>query len=283
LAIIVQKKEDVEKFKSFKIDATENSKSQVGPLPKPPASAGEPKSSSSESKSPVPSSEPKSTVSESHSSQSGSRVIASPLAKNMAKTLGVNLSGIAGSGPNGRIVKSDVLGTNVTSTTPGTEYVDIPLSNMRKVIAQRLTESKQSIPHYYLTIDINMENITKLRARFNQKGTGEYKISVNDFIIKAAARAMGDVPEANSAWHGTFIRQFSSADISVAVATDSGLITPIIPRAELKGLLSISKEMRDLAGKARLNKLSPDQSNISRLSSTPHRHAYWPWEGLSVA
>jgi pyruvate dehydrogenase E2 component (dihydrolipoamide acetyltransferase) len=187
------------------------------------------------------------------------RIKASPLAKSTAKDLNVNLSGVVGTGPNGRIVNADVMSAKPAVATPGSSFVDIPLSNMRRVIAQRLTDSKQTIPHYYLTVDISMDQLTELRERLNKHNAGRFKISVNDFIIKAAARAMSDVPEVNSAWYGTFIRQYQHADISVAVATEAGLITPIIKQANLKGLEGIANEMKELVGKARENKLKPEE------------------------
>lgn len=128
---------------------------------------------------------------------------------------------------------------------------------MRKIIASRLTESKQTVPHYYLTVEVNMDKVSKLRQVLNQSSEGKYKLSVNDFVIKASALALKAVPEVNSAWQGDFIRQYNSADICVAVATPTGLITPIIGQAETKGLSSISAQVKDMAKRARDGKLSP--------------------------
>lgn len=130
---------------------------------------------------------------------------------------------------------------------------------MRKIIASRLTESKQQIPHYYLTVEINMDKTNKLRQVLNTAADGKYKLSVNDFIVKAAALSLKKVPEANAAWQGDFIRQYSTSDVCVAVATPTGLITPIIGQAETKGLADISSQVRDLATRARAGKLAPQE------------------------
>ncbi|KAJ3088783.1 hypothetical protein HDU96_004004, partial [Phlyctochytrium bullatum] len=127
------------------------------------------------------------------------------------------------------------------------------------VIASRLTESKQSVPHYYLTIELNAEEILSLRETLNKKGDGKYKLSVNDFVIKASALALRDVPAVNSAWQGSFIREYKTSDIAVAVATENGLITPIVTKAEAKGLSVISNSVKELAGKARDGKLAPHE------------------------
>jgi pyruvate dehydrogenase E2 component (dihydrolipoamide acetyltransferase) len=139
------------------------------------------------------------------------------------------------------------------------EFEDVPTSNMRRVIAKRLAESKQQVPHYYLTVECNMDRLLKLRQVFNKASEGKSKLSVNDFIVKASALALADVPEANSAWLGETIRTYKKADISVAVATPTGLITPIIKDAGAKGLAAISAETKSLAAKARDNKLKPDE------------------------
>lgn len=146
------------------------------------------------------------------------------------------------------------------SIPAGAAYVDIPVSNIRGVIAKRLLESKTTIPHYYLTVDCNMDQINKLRAKFNKQLEKDgVKLSINDFIIKAAAMACKKVPEANSAWMDTVIRQFDAVDVSVAVSTDRGLITPIVFGADRKGLADISKDVKALAAKAREGKLQPQE------------------------
>ncbi|KAH9947971.1 dihydrolipoamide acetyltransferase [Amylocystis lapponica] len=200
----------------------------------------------------------------------GERIFASPIAKKIALERGIPLSKVKGSGPEGRILREDVekykpsgeAATSFppTSTAPLPDYVDIPVTNMRRIIGSRLTQSKQEVPHYYLTVDINMEKVQKLREVFN-KTLGEKdksaKLSVNDFVLKAVACALADVPEANSAWLGEVIRQYKKADISVAVATSNGLITPIIKDVGSKGLATISSEGKALATKARDGKLQP--------------------------
>ncbi|KAL4064937.1 2-oxoacid dehydrogenases acyltransferase-domain-containing protein [Scleroderma yunnanense] len=199
----------------------------------------------------------------------GDRIFASPIAKKIALERGIPLSKITGTGPEGRIIREDVekyqppiSSSAATPATPSSEYTDIPVSNMRKVIGTRLTQSKQEVPHYYLTVEINMDKVLKLREVFN-KTLGEKdkaaKLSVNDFVLKAVACALNDVPEANSAWLGEVIRQYKKADISVAVATPTGLITPIVKDVGSKGLATISSEAKALAKKARDGKLVPQE------------------------
>ncbi|KAF7799025.1 hypothetical protein EIP86_010255 [Pleurotus ostreatoroseus] len=204
----------------------------------------------------------------------GDRIFASPIAKKIALERGIPLSKVKGTGPEGRIIREDVekyqpaaasapaAAPYTASAEPSTDYVDLPLSNMRRVIGQRLSQAKQELPHYYLTSDINMDKVLKLREVFN-KTLGEKdkaaKLSVNDFIVKATACALADVPEANSAWFGEYIRQYTKADISIAVATPNGLITPIVKDVGAKGLASISSQSKALAKKARDGKLQPQE------------------------
>ena len=129
----------------------------------------------------------------------------------------------------------------------------------RKVIANRLQESKSTIPHYYLTVEITMDKINKLRESFNDSGAGQFKLSVNDFVIKAAALSMKSVPEVNSAWADSYIRRYDNVDISVAVSTPAGLITPIVKSADMKGLVAISNDVKELAKRGRENKLAPNE------------------------
>jgi len=201
----------------------------------------------------------------------GNRIFASPLAKKIALERGIPLSKVKGSGPEGRILREDVekykpaaeAATSTASQPQAAQlpdYEDTPISNMRRTIGSRLTQSKQELPHYYVTVDINMDKVLKLREVFNKtlsEKDKSAKLSVNDFIVKAVACALSDVPEANSAWLGEVIRTYKKADISVAVATPSGLITPIVKDAGSKGLATISAETKALAKKARDGKLSP--------------------------
>ncbi len=200
------------------------------------------------------------------------RIKASPLAKRIAKDKGLDLSTIAGSGPNGRIIKADVEGKTpsqqpvsapVQTAAPVAAQGDAPfeeikLSNMRKTIAKRLTEAKQTVPHFYLTVEVELDKLLSLRKEINSQLEGA-KISVNDFIIRASALGLKRVPNANVQYGGNVMRHYSRADISVAVATDGGLITPIIKGADVKGLKEISVEMKELAGKAKDGKLMPEE------------------------
>ncbi|KAK7058859.1 hypothetical protein VNI00_001483 [Paramarasmius palmivorus] len=246
------------------------------------ASSEAPKEEKKEEKAPAPKAEPetpKSQPSKEFKEDSkadlpiGDRIFASPIAKKIALERGVPLSKVKGSGPNGRILREDVekykptaeAATSTASQPPAAQspdYVDTPISNMRSVIGSRLTQSKQELPHYYVTVDVSMDKVLKLREVFN-KTLGEKdpsaKLSVNDFIVKAVACALSDVPEANSAWLGDVIRTYKNADISVAVATPTGLITPIVKNANTKGLASISAETKALAKKARDGKLAPSE------------------------
>ncbi|KNZ73403.1 Dihydrolipoyllysine-residue acetyltransferase component of pyruvate dehydrogenase complex, mitochondrial [Termitomyces sp. J132] len=169
----------------------------------------------------------------------GDRIFASPIAKKIALERGIPLAQIKGSGPSGRIIRVDVENYKsapapTTTVLPAAaDYVDTPISNMRRTIGSRLTQSKQELPHYYLTVNVNMDKVLKLREVFNKTLTEKdksAKLSVNDFIVKAVACALSDVPEANSAWLGEVIRTYKKADICVAVATPTGLITPIKAR-----------------------------------------------------
>jgi pyruvate dehydrogenase E2 component (dihydrolipoyllysine-residue acetyltransferase) len=216
------------------------------------------------------------------------RIFASPLAKRMAMQAGIELTQLRGSGPHGRIVKSDIetalsggaprraAAPQPAAQAPAPQarapqpqppaaglpaFTEVPHSGMRKIIAQRLTEAKRDQPHFYLTLDCEIDALLKLRADLNAKspeGKGGYKLSVNDLIIKAAAVALKRVPAANASWTDTAIRLYQSADISVAVAVPNGLVTPVIRNADAKGLAQISTEMKALAEKARAGKLVPE-------------------------
>jgi pyruvate dehydrogenase E2 component (dihydrolipoamide acetyltransferase) len=211
---------------------------------------------------------------------SGDRVKASPLARRIAAEKGIEISALSGSGPNGRIVKADVegakpgaapaqAGTVSAAETPvaakPAAVPDIPheaakLSNVRKTIARRLTESKQTVPHIYLTVDIRLDALLKLRGDLNKSLEARgVKLSVNDLIIKALAVSLIQVPKCNVMFTPDQLISFTRADISVAVSTPSGLITPIIVGADTKGVAAISTEMKDLAGRAREGKLKPEE------------------------
>jgi pyruvate dehydrogenase E2 component (dihydrolipoamide acetyltransferase) len=198
------------------------------------------------------------------------RVKASPLAKSIANQSGIPLTAISGSGDGGRIVKRDVEAFLASPqpvampTAPakavyqpaiGESYEDVPLSQMRKTIARRLSESKFTAPHYYLTMEINMNKTMKLRAKLNE--VSDVKISVNDFIIKAVALALRKNPKVNASWTGETIRIFHHINIGMAVAIEDGLIVPVIRHADAKGLSDIAYEAKDLAARAKARDLQP--------------------------
>jgi pyruvate dehydrogenase E2 component (dihydrolipoamide acetyltransferase) len=217
-------------------------------------------------------------------SSAGSRVFATPLARRLAAQKNIDLLSIKGSGPHGRIVKADIdtakAGSSVApqqvsssassvmasgpnaktlATQLGMSFTETPNSSIRKVIAKRLLESKQTVPHFYLTVECNLDELLSARVLLNEQAKGAYKLSVNDFVIKAVAMALKAYPAANVAWTDEAILNYQHADISVAVATPNGLITPIIKKAETKGLKDISSEMKDLAARARDGKLKPEE------------------------
>ena len=217
----------------------------------------------------------------------GERTAASPLAKRMARQAGLDLAAIRGSGPHGRVIKRDIEaaltgGPPVAAAAPapalapapgtaaagpsaaqladllGMAYELQPLSTMRKTIARRLVESKQTVPHFYLTVDCEIDELLRVRKELNDRFE-DSKISVNDFVIRAAALALKQVPGANASFDDSGILLYRHADVSVAVATPGGLITPIVKAAETKGLATISAEMKDLAARARDGKLKPEE------------------------
>jgi len=196
----------------------------------------------------------------------GGRLFASPLARRLAAQWHVDLLGVTGTGPHGRIVRRDVeaardrapavaLPASSTAARPAARRV--PHTGMRRAIARRLTESKQQVPHFYLTVDCRMDALLALRAQANHGGA--IKLSVNDFIVRAAALALREVPEVNASWHDDDIEFHAGADISVAVATDGGLVTPIVRDADVKPLSAISGEIAELAGRAKVNRLKPEE------------------------
>jgi pyruvate dehydrogenase E2 component (dihydrolipoamide acetyltransferase) len=220
--------------------------------------------------------------------EKGERIFASPLARRIAADKGVDLKAISGSGPHGRIVKADVEVAKPGAARPaaapgaprpaapvpagaltaaavaaGIAHHVVPHTSMRRAIARRLTESKQQVPHFYLTIDCEIDVLLKLRADLNakapEKGEGAYKLSVNDFVIRAAAAGLRKVPAANAAWSDEGVVMFDAVDISVAVAIPGGLITPIIRNADSKGLAVISNEMKGLAARAKEGKLKLEE------------------------
>ncbi|EAQ05232.1 pyruvate dehydrogenase complex dihydrolipoamide acetyltransferase [Yoonia vestfoldensis] len=221
-----------------------------------------------------------------------SRVFASPLARRIAAEKGLDLAGVSGSGPHGRIVKADVQtakagathapttaaapkaeapkAATTMATGPSTDavikmydgrpYTEVKLDGMRKTIAARLTEAKQSVPHFYLRRDINLDALMAFRGQLNAQLEGRgVKLSVNDFIIKACALALQQVPDANAVWAGDRTLKFAKSDVAVAVAIEGGLFTPVLRDAEMKSLSALSAEMKDLATRARDRKLAPQE------------------------
>ena len=198
--------------------------------------------------------------------QNKTRIFISPLAKRLAKQSNIDLSLVSGSGPNGRILKNDIenfnnnknlLQSEITLNDNNSELVKN--SSMRKTIAERLVQSKNEAPHFYLSLDCNIDQLLKTRSLINSKSNGQYKVSVNDMIIKAASSALIKVPQANASWENENTRYFKNTNISVAVAIDGGLITPIIKNVQSKGLLEISEDMKILANKAKSGKLLPEE------------------------
>ena len=208
------------------------------------------------------------------------RSLSSPLARRLAVEKGVAIEGLKGSGPRGRVVRVDIEAAAAPRPEPSHAFTtadpapsvppparragsvdqphdEIPLTNIRKVIARRLTEAKSTIPHFYLEADCEIDALLDLRETLNSQGEGRYRLSVNDFVIKAAALALRQVPEANTAWTEDAILHFHDVDISVAVATDGGLITPIVSQADRKGLAAISADVKVLAERARAGRLQP--------------------------
>jgi pyruvate dehydrogenase E2 component (dihydrolipoamide acetyltransferase) len=263
IAVVVDDQKDVAAFKDYDPNAA--------------ATSAPSKQAPSEQKTEQKKGQPQSTHTE--TKRSGERVFVSPLAKKVAEEKGINLNEIQGSGPNGRIIEADVLEykpsgkravekpsehvtkehamPQQTSDLLAQQYEDLELSSVRKVIAERLLFSKTNIPHFYLNIECNVDKLLTLRAELNKHSS--VKLSINDIIIKAASLACIKVPETNSSWQGNFIRKYKNVDMCVAVQTDYGLITPIISNSNLKGLADISKEMKDLAERAKQRKLKPNE------------------------
>ncbi len=230
---------------------------------------------------PAPAAQPAASAGNGHDA-GDDRIFVSPLARRMAKQSGVDLAALKGSGPNGRIVKADIelaLQKAPAAAAPSVAaspsiarapapaitapHKLVPHSSIRKVIARRLTEAKSTIPHFYVSMDVEIDAMIKLLNGLNAKspkeGAGVYLITINDLVIKASAATLRRVPMVNAAWTDDAMVLFDDVDISVAVAIPDGLITPIVRRADQKGLATISREMKDLAGRARAGKLKPEE------------------------
>ncbi|XP_030383585.1 dihydrolipoyllysine-residue acetyltransferase component of pyruvate dehydrogenase complex, mitochondrial [Scaptodrosophila lebanonensis] len=269
VCIIVPDAGSIAAFKDFKDDGPPPAAAAAAPAPAaaapPPPPPAAPVAAAAPPPPPPPAAAPAGSA-----QPTGGRVYASPMAKKLAEAQQLRLQG-KGSGVHGSIKSGDLAGmaaqkaaakapAPAAAAPTAARYKDIPVSNVRGVIAKRLLESKQKLPHYYVTVQCQVDKLLKFRALVNKKYEKQgARVSVNDFIIKATAIACRKVPEANSAWMDTIIRQYDDVDVSVAVSTDKGLITPIIFSADRKGVLEISKNVKELAAKARDNKLQPQE------------------------
>lgn len=257
IAVLLEEGEDASAIDDF---VAKNS----APAPAPAAKQPEAESKPAPAAAPMPSAPPAKAEQKIVRQGPVGRIFASPLARRIASNEGISLSSIVGTGPHGRIVKADVLaGGNARGRVQRhpQEYNLVPNNNMRKVIAKRLVESKQTVPHFYLSIECAMDSVLEARSQINASfGDDKSKrLSVNDFVILATAKALKDVPEANVSWSDEAIMMYNNIDVSVAVAIDGGLITPVIRNADQKEITKISSEMKDLAKRARENSLKPEE------------------------
>jgi pyruvate dehydrogenase E2 component (dihydrolipoamide acetyltransferase) len=299
IGLLLEDGEDESALQSFKADAP--AKADAAPAPaekKPPA---EVPAAAQAAAAPAAAPSPSGPAARAGNGADSGRIFASPLAKRMAAQAGLDLAALQGSGPRGRIVKADIEralkegkpaaapaaaearppleapaapqpvapAPAAPLAPPAAAYTEIQLTNMRKVIARRLTESKQTVPHFYLSMDCTLDALLKLRKELNERPGADYKLSVNDFVIKAAALALRKVPAANVSFGGDKIYQYHEVDVGVAVAIPDGLVTPVIRRADQKGLAAISSEMKDMSARARDPggmKLKPEEYQGGSLS-----------------
>ncbi|KAI1101697.1 Dihydrolipoyllysine-residue acetyltransferase [Jackrogersella minutella] len=260
IAVLVEEGTDVSAFSSFSLADAGGGAAPAAPKEEKKADTP---SGAASTPSPTPAAEPEQYSHEGKLETALDREPnITPAAKRLAREKGVVISSLKGTGPGGKITEDDVnkAGSGVgSSASPVASYEDTPLSNMRKTIARRLQESVKENPHFFVTSQISVSKLLKLRQALNNSSEGKYKLSVNDFLIKAIAIASKKVPAANSSWTGDAIRQYNNVDVSVAVATPNGLITPIVTGVEARGLESISNKVKELAKKARENKLKPEE------------------------
>ncbi|MEA2768468.1 MAG: hypothetical protein QOD93_1430, partial [Acetobacteraceae bacterium] len=273
------------------VDAGEAVPSEAPPAPaaKPQAAAPAPKPEAPKpaaSAAPEPAAPKPAPLANGHA-EAGERIFASPLARRMASQAGIELSGLKGSGPNGRIVRVDIEAAQKGGAAPApaisapapsptvptakapapaitAPHKLVPHNSMRKIIAKRLSEATATIPHFYVSMDIEIDAMIALLAQLNAKSPpkdapGSYLVTINDMVIKAAAATLRKVPAVNASWTDDSMVLYDDVDISVAVSIPDGLITPIIRQADAKGLATISREMKDLAGRARAGKLKPEE------------------------
>lgn len=268
IAVMIEEGEDASAFDSFTLEDAGGEK-EPAPPPKEEASESSEPADSSSGTAPAPKSKPAPEPESSGPSgklQSALDRIpnASAAAVRLAIETGVKITGIKGTGTGGQITEADVKkaaagGSAAPAGGPVASYTDIPTSSMRKTIASRLTESVNQNPHYFVAATVSVSKLLKLRQALNASSDGKYKLSVNDFLIKACAVACKKVPKVNSSWRDGFIRQHNNVDISVAVATEAGLMTPIVKNVEGLGLESISSQVKDLGARARASKLKPEE------------------------
>lgn len=270
IAIMIEEGEDASAFESFTLEDAGGEKTPA-PAPKEEASNSSEPADTESGTAPPPKQEsapaPEETESSSGKLQSAldRTPNASAAAIRLAIESGVKISGIKGTGVGGQVTEADVKKTSsggaaaAPGAAPAASYTDTPTSSMRKTIANRLTESMNQNPHYFVAATVSVSKLLKLRAALNASADGKYKLSVNDFLIKACAVACKKVPTVNSSWRDGFIRQFNNVDISVAVATPIGLMTPIVKSVEGLGLESISAQVKDLGKRARDGKLKPEE------------------------
>ncbi|XP_022822759.1 dihydrolipoyllysine-residue acetyltransferase component of pyruvate dehydrogenase complex, mitochondrial isoform X1 [Spodoptera litura] len=276
LCIIVGSESDVAAFKDFKDDSPPGAvrppvKKTAEAAPAPAAAAPAPAAAApAPTPTPAPAAAAPPPAAPAAPADSG-RVYASPMARRLAELRNIRLGG-EGSGLYGSLKSGDLSDAPAAAATqafapppmpaPGATFVDIPLSSMRATIAKRLSAAKQTIPHYQLTATVNVEKTIEMRKKVNERlaaEKAEVKVSMNDFIVKAVAAACKRVPTVNSHWMDSFIRQFSNVDVSVAVATPAGLITPILFNCDSRGIIELSKNMKELAARAREGKLQPQE------------------------
>ncbi|KAF4637727.1 hypothetical protein G7Y89_g349 [Cudoniella acicularis] len=273
IAVMVEEGEDTSAFESFTLEDAGGEKSASAPPKEEASESSEPAGTGSGTAPPPPKTESQSAPEETESSGGKLQSAldrapnASAAAVRLAIDIGVKITGIKGTGTGGQITEADVKKASSggaasgsgTASTPAASYIDIPTSSMRKTIASRLTESVNQNPHYFVAATVSVTKLLKLRQALNASADGKYKLSVNDFLIKASAVACKKVPAVNSSWRDGFIRQFNNVDISVAVATPVGLMTPIVKSVEGLGLQSISEQVKDLGRRARDGKLKPEE------------------------
>ncbi|KAL0466295.1 ribosomal protein [Neurospora intermedia] len=258
IAILVEEGTDVNAFKDFTLK-------DAGGETSPAVPKDEPKNESTASAptpAPTPAPEPENTSFTGRFQTALEREPnALPAAKRLAREKGIDLRNVKGSGPGGKITEEDVKKALASAPAAGAAaaYTDVPISGMRKTIAARLKESVTENPHFFVSTNLSVSKLLKLRQALNSSADGRYKLSVNDFLIKAMGVASKRVPTVNSSWRDGVIRQFETVDVSVAVATPNGLITPIVKGVEGKGLESISAAVKELAKKARDGKLKPEE------------------------